>query len=179
MIRVGKKVLLGLILFATIVAGWILLKASLNTDSPIVVATSESMTPAIDVGDLLIVKGVDPEDVAVGTVIVFHPKADPGQLIVHRVVEVIHQEKQIIFITKGDNNPETDKWMVPANRLVGIVVGRIPYLGQVAIFARSIYGTVLIVVLIAITTILIFAEYRRSKRSENLYSNPEALNFFQ
>jgi len=162
MIRIGKKVLLGLILLV-IVAGWILLKASLNTDNPIVVATSESMSPAIEVGDLLIVRGVDPKDVAVGTVIVFHPKADPGQLIVHRVVEVIHQEKQIIFITKGDNNPETDKWIVPADHLVGIVVGRIPYLGQVGIFARSIYGIVLIVILIAILTILIYTEYRRSK----------------
>ena len=162
MIRIGKKVLLGLILLV-IVAGWLLIKASLNTDSPIVVATSESMTPAIDVGDLLIVRGIDPKDVTVGTVIVFHPKADPGQLIVHRVVEVIHQEKQIIFITKGDNNPETDKWIVPADHLVGIVVGRIPYLGQVGIFARSIYGIVLIGILIAILTILIYTEYRRSK----------------
>lgn len=161
-VQVGKRTLLGLILLVTVVA-WLLVKASLNTDNPIVVATSESMTPAIEVGDLLIVRVVDPKDVAVGTVIVFHPKADPRQLIVHRVVEVIHQEKQIMFITKGDKNPDTDKWIVPADHLVGIVVGRIPDLGQVAIFARSIYGTGLIIILITIMTLLIFTEYRRNK----------------
>ena len=130
----------------------------LHTDSPLVVVTSESMEPvyygsnrggnSLDVRkDMLVVRGVDPSEIEVGDVIVFNyidHVEDEDVPIVHRVTRVYEDSNgELWFSTKGDNYitnngfvipphyPRVDEINIHESRLVGKIVGRIPYLGGI------------------------------------------------
>ncbi len=67
------------------------------------------MIPVFYRGDLIVVKGLDCEDIVVGDIIVYQ---NPVRQIpiVHRVVEVVQEQgEEPNFITKGDNNGHTDQ----------------------------------------------------------------------
>lgn len=73
-------------------------------------------------GDVLVIKGVDKNEVKVGDVIVFD--IDEQRIpIVHRVVKL--EDDRII--TKGDHNQVTDPWEV--KKIHGKVIFIIPFLG--------------------------------------------------
>jgi signal peptidase len=92
-----------------------------NNWTPLMVVTTKSMEPTLRVGDLIYVKGVAPSDLKVGDVITFKSptKYVSGTLITHRIVEISYETNEIIFNTKGDNNPVTDPWTVTASDIIG------------------------------------------------------------
>jgi signal peptidase len=97
---------------------------------------SGSMAPEIGVGDLLISGPVDPEDIEVGDVIIFH--SPHGMHICHRVISIDHEAGTVQ--TKGDANDAPDPYTTPFSRIEGKVIGNVPYLGYVASFLSSIHG---------------------------------------
>ena len=114
---------------------------------PLIVLT-DSMADEILSGDLIICHTIDAEDVKVDDVISFFDPAGNGQSIVtHRVIEVIEDDGEIKFRTRGDNNNTEDKELVPADKLVGIYKMRIAGAGHVAMFMQSTTGLIVCVVL--------------------------------
>lgn len=83
-----------------------------------------SMEPEIPVHSLIVVKEVDPSDLAVGDVITFHSTdgALEGSLNTHRITGVSDQGGSLAFRTKGDANAAEDADLVPAANVVGRVV---------------------------------------------------------
>jgi len=122
--------------------------------------SSGSMIPTLNVGDLIIVRGADPNSVTVGSIIVFHSPRDRDMLIVHRVVGINNQQGTLYFETKGDNNPTKDSWSpypgVPQSHLVGIVIGRVAYLGYVILALKEPLGMTAIVLLTALVIVYEF-----------------------
>jgi len=149
-----------LLLFIATYGSVEVLRIGLQTESPLMVVSSESMVPTLNVGDIILVRGVDPQQVAVGTIIIFHSPVNPDTAIVHRVVSVDSEGSSLFFETKGDHNPAKDNWRVPAANLMGIYVGKIPYLGLLSLELRGPLGVILIVLLVALIIVL---EYRESK----------------
>ena len=89
-------------------------------------------------GDIMVLKGKNPEDIHIGDVIVFwSAKGDP---IIHRVVKKWDENKIYYFQTKGDNNPNSiqssslDETRISQNLIVGSAVFRIPFLGYIKIW---------------------------------------------
>ena len=130
---------------------YFILQITLNTSTPMVVVVSGSMEPNINKGDLLFIQGVDPEDIQVGDVIVYDAHGlwvgAPEDPIVHRVIDIDEDDDKLYFITKGDANDLKDKEPVPENRVLGKVVGRIPYVGWVKIILTD-YGLLFPVIII-------------------------------
>ncbi len=91
---------------------------TLNSDNPTLTVISHSMYPALNRGDLILVKGVTPEEIQVGMVVVFRHE---GGLAVHRVVRL----KDETITTKGDANPKEDNPITYDQ-----VVGRVPTIGD-------------------------------------------------
>jgi len=142
----------------------ITLKYTLHTSKPILVVEGVSMEPTLHEGDILIVKGVPPEDIEVGDIIVFEssestPHISPNKTVVHRVIDIRYDEEQdqYFYLTKGDNNktnPIPDGW-VPHEDVYGVVILVIPRIGIVSLWLRrSHLATVIIVALIVIMLIL-------------------------
>jgi len=95
-----------------------ILTRTLNNEQPTLTVISHSMYPALNRGDLILVKGTTPQEIEVGTVVVFHHKEG---LAVHRVVQI----KGDTIVTKGDANPEPD-----APITYDDIVGRVPAIGD-------------------------------------------------
>ena len=114
---------------------------------PLIVLT-DSMYPEIKSGDLIICHTVGSDEVKANDVIAFFDPAGNGSSIVtHRVLEVISQDGDLEFRTKGDFNNTEDKMLVPEENLVGIYQTRIPNAGHVAMFMQTTNGLLLCVVL--------------------------------
>ena len=122
--------------------------------------SSESMVPTLNVGDLIVVKGADPKTVTIGTIIVFHSPRNYEMLIVHRVIAIHDQGGKMYFETKGDNNPAKDSWYpylgVPETNLVGVVIGKVAYLGYLILALKEPLGMTFI---IALTALVIIHEF--------------------
>ena len=90
---------------------------------------SGSMSPAIETGDVVVSRGVSPLAIRRGDVITFRDPTDAERLITHRVKEVRISGGEARFVTKGDANNSAERWAVPLDGEVGLVVYRLPKLG--------------------------------------------------
>ena len=175
-----KKIIIAIVLISITFFGsflvYFILQISFNTESPIVVVISDSMEPQIHRGDLLFVMGIEPENIKNGTIadkdgdiIVFDalglwPTA-PIEPIVHRVVDKYQIGDTWYFRTKGDANPIPDQAPVPETRIIGVVVGGIPYIGWVKIFLTE--SGLLIPLLVVISALLILSIVRDIYKSDD------------
>jgi len=100
-----RYIVIGLILAVVINQG---LGFALGAPKPIMAVVSNSMVPVFYKGDLIVIKGVDCQDVNKGDIIVYD---NPIRQIpiVHRVVGIDEDGGSRIFTTKGDNNDHTDQ----------------------------------------------------------------------
>lgn len=99
---------------------------------------SSSMSPNINVGDVVIVKklnsfkinNIKKKDILVYT--------HDNKIIVHRVVKKIETNKKINFITKGDNNKSNDSWIVDEDDIIGVSIFKIKYLGMPTVMLNDL-----------------------------------------
>ena len=160
---VARVVVLIVVLFGITLGSVGALRIALHTDSPLMVVSSGSMIPTLNVGDIIVVRGTDPSIVTVGTIIIFHSPYDYSTPIVHRVIAIDDQNGQEFFETKGDNNPVADGWRVPSANLIGVYVMKIPYIGLLSLELRGPLGWILIVLLVML---IIGMEYDESKKTQ-------------
>ena len=83
----------------------------MNVNFPLLVVKSGSMRPTLEIGDIILIHGVNPYEIKVNDVIVFYHPNFPGNknwIIVHRVIEIGEDEQGKYFVTKGDNNLFSD-----------------------------------------------------------------------
>lgn len=137
---------------------------SLGGVFPMIVLT-DSMYPEIAAGDLIICNTLEPEEVLVGDVIsFFDPMGSGTSIVTHRVLEIVEEDDQLAYRTKGDNNNAEDQVLVPQKNLVGIYRSRIPGLGHVAMFMQTTPG--LIVCVVCPVLVLVGFDMLRRKKYE-------------
>jgi len=159
----AKLLIIAILLISASLATWNGLKIALNAENPILVVVSGSMVPTLNVGDLIIIRGVPSDELSVGTIIVFHSPADYDTLIVHRIVEKMRHDEDYAFKTKGDFNYYEDNWIVPSKYVVGAYIGKIPYIGFLVMKLKEPAGMSVIIVIIFILIIMEFFEERKKK----------------
>lgn len=141
---------------------------------PMIVLT-DSMYPEIESGDLIICRTADPEDIRLGDVITFFdPSGNGTTTVTHRVIEVMVDNGQISWRTKGDNNNAEDQVAVSAAELVGIYRSRIPGAGNVAMFMQTTPGLIICVGL-PILLLVGFDILRRRKYEQAKQKDTDAL----
>lgn len=126
----------------------IIVKGTLHPETPpsvfgvapmVVLSGSMSGTAEghIEVGDLIFATAADTDKLQVGDVVSF---MEDNVVVTHRIVEITADEsgkKQ--FITKGDANNAADP-PIYADAVIGICRGRIPNLGDFAMFLQKPLG---------------------------------------
>ena len=129
-----------------------------NMDVYIVV--SESMSPKINVNDIILVKkGYTNEQYKEGNIITYI-RAD-GELITHRIDSITKVGLLRANITKGDNNEEVDDFPVMYDQIIGKVVYVMPKLGiLVGLLKNKIFFGMCIIFLILI---VIYDRYNKNK----------------
>lgn len=134
-----KTVTMIIVIILITTSFWFVVKVYFKTDSPIYVVTSGSMSPNINVNDLIIIKGDKEFDsLEVGDVIIYFKPNTPHECIskirnciVHRINKVITNDGQKELITKGDNNKFADQWTITESDYIGYVILVIPKIGIV------------------------------------------------
>lgn len=134
---------------------------ALDTNVPVVAVTSPSMEPALQRGDMVLVRGVHYSDIQEGDIIVFDTESRCLPVpIIHRVVDRTENG----LTTKGDNNPSqlvmcegdgrctqtfdtcpsgTERVAIEegitADQVKGVVAFKAPYLGHVKLVPTCAY----------------------------------------
>ncbi|MGA2769146.1 MAG: signal peptidase I [Candidatus Bathyarchaeia archaeon] len=160
-----------IILIVALVFGfWYGLRLALNTDTPALSVVSGSMLPTLNIGDLIIVQAVPPSQIYAnyvnGDVVVFKSPSTQ-ELIVHRAVRSDNSSGVYIFHTHGDNNPPGSEEQWDESRLVGKVIARIPYAGNIALLMHTEEYVYLIIFVIIILTIVIVILPATDKEKNN------------
>lgn len=98
-----------------------------------------SMEPDIAQGELIVVKRVSGDEIAVGDVITFYSQ-DPqlqGAVNTHRVTDIRREGGTLLFITKGDANQTEDQFPVREADLIGKVAFSSKLLGTLSRLAAN------------------------------------------
>jgi signal peptidase I len=154
------KTVLALVLIVLVVLGFFQgLKWVLRTDYPVLAVVSTSMVPTLNVGDLLIVQGTAAKDInasyGTGDIVIFKPdESNPDYRVVHRAVKKELGTDGYWITTHGDNNHPSAEERFNEKQLIGKVVARVPYLGNLSLFTQS-QGSVYLFFMIAVVLIII------------------------
>jgi signal peptidase I len=100
------------------------------------IISGHSMKPEFDVGDMVIIKPVKPEEIQIGDIIRYDRE---NISIVHRVIQIQNSNNGLVFITKGDNNNVEDP-PVEQSTIKGRIVGIMPGIGWLSIGIRQVFG---------------------------------------
>ena len=97
-----------------------------------------SMSPAIPLGAVVVVRPAPPADIQIGDVIVFGPQqGQPGPRVVHRVVATeTSASGTFSLITKGDASGSQDQQLIHPENVIGRVWFYIPFLGYLWAYSR-------------------------------------------
>lgn len=98
-----------------------------------------SMEPAYQVGDIIVIKKTNENELQVKDVITFISTDEElnGQPITHRIIDITEENGQKKFETKGDNNQIADETPVTSDRILGKVQLRIPFVGRAVNFMQT------------------------------------------
>lgn len=104
------------------------------------VIVSPSMSPSLEVGDVIITMPIQPANVQIGDVITYRLEALPAP-VAHRVVDIDRAGASIVITTKGDALEQADRPIVPSGGTIGKVALVIPKIGWLSIYAyQAIYA---------------------------------------
>lgn len=149
--RAGKKIYkffkLLMFLVVLIIMVFIFINTIKISNYEAFVIISESMKPSIHVGDIIVIKKVDTNDIKKEDIITFEKN---DEYITHRIKEIKVQNGEISYITKGDNNQTNDDEEVKHNEVKGKMIFKIPYVGKIIIQAsnKKVYIIILAIAII-------------------------------
>jgi len=151
---------------------WFGLTLAFGTQNPFYVVASGSMTPELQVYDVLLVQGHEPfEDIEIGDIIVFNRPSDHNRVIVHRVVSITDDDP-ITLRTKGDSNPASipgTDYPITQEEYLGKVVYTIPQAGYVTQLLKPPINYIIIAVVIGI--MIVKQMTKKKKEKETIFSD--------
>lgn len=137
-----------------------------------------SMSPTFDAGSLAIIDPVTPDTIQVGDVVTFKGVSSETATT-HRVVNILNENGELNFVTRGDANDVDDPALLESNRIIGKVVFTIPYIGSLLSFSQSKLGLLTLVIIPGVFLIIfeIFSIYKTIKKmkEEKLSKDHEAV----
>lgn len=132
--------------------------SSLNIE--IYTVTSQSMKPRLNTNDIIIVKkGYKNEEYKVGNIISF--ENSNGEIITHRISEIITSNLQRAYKTKGDNNNVEDEEIVEYDMIIGKVIYTMPKFG---IFVNLLKNEFFFTGCIILLCIIVWYDNKRKKK---------------
>jgi signal peptidase len=127
---------------------------------------SGSMAPKIKMGSLIVIKPA--KEYKVNDIITFkfaNSKNSKGEQenVTHRIIAIDEKNGVKFYTTKGDANNNPDTGRVAESDVVGKYIFRLPYLGYLIGYIKTLPGLILIIVIPA--TIIIYEESKNIKKA--------------
>lgn len=128
--------------------------------------TGTSMLPTLEAGDLVVIENAPASSVQTGDVIVYSPPCASSDFsVIHRVIGFSGGG----FITKGDNNPQSDQAAgiavspITPDCYSGRVVFVVPYIERIATLP---YGANYLIAALIVMIVLVSEFYGRGTKEE-------------
>lgn len=129
------------VILAAVIGGFVFVHFS--PDYNMYLVRSESMKPAIKMGDMVVIGPLDGPirgEVKPGSIVTYHRGAE---LVTHRVLSVDGDT----LMTKGDAVEDADPWPVSLSDIRGVYLFKIPSIGYFSNFIRTKLGWLLVIVI--------------------------------
>ena len=130
---------------------------------------TESMVPEYLVGDVLLVKEKNPDEIIIGDDVTYMGKIGnyANKIVTHRVVNIDKTEKQNIkFITRGIAN-DVDDPQIEENQIYGTVVAKLKIITWLNGIINNMYGMYFLIIIPL--AIIMFSEFRAFKQDDKDY----------
>ncbi|MHA1964565.1 MAG: signal peptidase I [Candidatus Thorarchaeota archaeon] len=163
----GKTGFLVLLIIGVTLGGYGIFTVAMGTSSPLVVVTSDSMSPTLERGHLLVLQKQAPEDIHVGDIIVYNADWHTQAPVVHRVIQRDYVDGEYRYYTQGDNNHQPDPFYRIYDDIVGVVVFSIPIVGNITLFLQQ-PGVLPVVIVLLIILIMIPEFLPKKDRKERV-----------
>ena len=141
------------------------------------VVLSGSMQSQINVGDLVFVKEVDINSLKINDVIAFRDKQ--GFVTTHRIKEIVPQNNDICFKTKGDSNNVSDTDLACSASIEGKYVSKVAKLGNLILFIQQPFGFGVMILSILLVGVIIFIVKSKQINDEFEFENEEEKKAFE
>lgn len=177
--RILKYIFSPILILIVICATNIVYQAVIKKDADInvfgfkpYIVLSGSMEPNLQIGDMIISKSVNEEQIKIGDIITFVD--NNKNIITHRVVDILIKDGKKLYQTKGDNNSSKDVGVISIENIKGKYSFKISKVGS--IITEMITPTGLIITILIITIFYIstsktndrkIARHQIRKRYEN------------
>ena len=123
------------------------------------VILSGSMADTLNIGDVIFIK--EKSEIKKGDIISYREKQ---AVITHRVIDIIEQNGQIFYKTKGDANETIDKELVSVDEIEGIYCFKISKIGTIIMFLQSKTG--IITFLIILFVLYVFSNKTNQRKEK-------------
>ena len=143
--KIAGKITIGILVLILIGLGLLYFVPGYN----LYLVRSESMTPAINMGDLIITGPVNGE-VKEGDIITYDLN---GELVTHRVLSIGDT-----IVTKGDAVEDPDPWTVKDSSIQGTYLFKIPYVGYATKFIQTKVGWFITIIIPAMVLVVWLAK---------------------
>ncbi|KAI0386660.1 signal peptidase I [Hypomontagnella monticulosa] len=158
-----------LLVMANLFMAWKFFSLISNTAYPAIVVLSESMAPAFQRGDIIVLSNWV-HRVEVGDIPVLWFEGHPLPMV-HRIVVALHDEEgRQLLMTKGDNNDHTDVALYPPgqtyvyrDQVIGFVRAYVPYMGWLSIMFSG-FPWLKQVIIMGLLLILVLRSIRKGDR---------------
>ncbi|MDP2211763.1 MAG: signal peptidase I [Candidatus Aquicultor sp.] len=148
-------VVIFLVLFALIAQG----------NVGLLIVKSDSMSPSIPAGSLLVFARAGIAQVEIGDTAVFREGSATNSLVTHRVVEKVYEKGEFLLRTKGDSNHRSDELLVSEDQLMGKAQTVIPLVGRALAYTKTPAGLLVLNLLLVVFIVLVmFDRIRLSQR---------------
>ena len=142
------------------------LETEFENPLPFFVIYSDTMTPALNINDLIIVgDGNMFNNTNVGDIIIFKKPAGEDRIIVHRITEITSENGKRVIITKGDASPVSIPGVdfpVNSQNFIGRVKFVIPQIGF--LFIPPINYVLVGIIISALAIVIFIYERKRGKK---------------
>ena len=150
-----KYCVLAVLIFLASIFVWIFIQTKISPDKipsifgykPFIVL-SGSMESELYRGDLAIVKNINADALKKKDIIAF--RDEENYVVTHRIIDVINNNGEIAFVTKGDNNNAKDSGIVKAKNVEGIYISKISGFGNVLLVMQKPITLIITLIIIAV-----------------------------
>ena len=114
-----------------------------------------SMKPALNTGDVILIKNTEPENIVEGDIITFRSTALNDNYVTHRVYSIQDVSGTLLFTTKGDANDATDTEILTAESIEGVFQKKLIVMGFIlSILSNKIVFLLLVILPLFVSLIL-------------------------
>lgn len=120
---------------------------------------TDSMEPVLNVGDIIVVEDISPDDINEGDIVAFYVDVTNDgvdDVIIHYIDEIIQfDEDTLVFKSKPEISNLQDRWVIEETDIIGIYKYQVDGIGKILLFLNSWVGRIVLLVDIVVVWIVV------------------------